>query len=130
MRVGSELAMSSVDRPSEAGSSLSLGSIALPPLILVLGTAYSLHMVAEYYELAQPGKSVQEVVLQTLQKTSPPIFITAFTTVLGFLSLGVNPLTSIREMGIFSSVGIVFASVLSIVLVPIAITAALRASLN
>ena len=101
-----------------AGRSLSLGSMALPPLILVLGTAYSLHVVAEYYELAQPDGSVQDVVLATLKKTSPPIFITAFTTVLGFLSLGVNPLTSIRDMGIFSSVGILIAFGLSIMLVP------------
>ncbi len=101
-----------------AGSSLSLGSIALPPLILVLGTAYSLHVVAEYYELAQPAGSVRDVVLETLRKTSPPIFITAFTTVLGFLSLGVNPLSSIRDMGIFSSVGILIAFLLSIILVP------------
>ena len=101
-----------------AGSSLSLGSIALPPLILVLGTAYSLHMVAEYYELARPDGAVREVVLETLKKTSPPICITALTTVLGFLSLGVNPLNSIRVMGIFSSVGILIAFLLSILLVP------------
>ena len=101
-----------------AGSSLSLGSIALPPLILVLGTAYSLHMVAEYYELARPDGTVREVVLEALKKTSPPICITALTTVLGFLSLGVNPLASIRVMGIFSSVGILIAFLLSILLVP------------
>ena len=101
-----------------AGSSLSLGSIALPPLILVLGTAYSLHMLAEYYELARPDGSVRDVVLETLKRTSPPICITALTTVLGFLSLGVNPLSSIRTMGIFSSVGILIAFVLSILLVP------------
>ena len=101
-----------------AGSSLSLGSIALPPLILVLGTAYSLHMVAEYYELARPDGAVRDVVLETLRKTSPPICITALTTVLGFLSLGVNPLSSIRVMGVFSSVGILIAFVLSILLVP------------
>lgn len=101
-----------------AGSSLSLGSIALPPLILVLGTAYSLHMVAEYYELARPDGTARAVVLETLKKTSPPICITALTTVLGFLSLGVNPLSSIRVMGIFSSVGILIAFLLSILLVP------------
>ena len=104
-----------------AGSSLSLGSIALPPLILVLGTAYSLHMVAEYYELAGPDGAVRDVVLEALKKTSPPICITALTTVLGFLSLGVNPLASIRVMGVFSSVGILIAFLLSILLVPAAL---------
>jgi hypothetical protein len=101
-----------------AGSRLSLGSIALPPLLLVLGTAYSLHVVAEYYELARPGHSAREVVLETLRKTSTPIFITALTTTLGFLSLLVNRIVSIREMGIYSSVGITIAFVLSVTLVP------------
>jgi hypothetical protein len=101
-----------------AGNRLSLGSIALPPLLLVLGTAYSLHVVAEYYELAVPGRPVSEVVLETLRQTSTPVFIAAMTTVLGFLSLVVNRIISIKEMGIYSSVGITLAFVLSIVLVP------------
>ncbi len=101
-----------------AGSRLSLGSIALPPLLLVLGTMYSLHVVAEYYELAQPGRSASEVVLETLQKTGAPVFITALTTILGFLSLLVNSIVSIREMGIYVSVGITIAFVLSLTLIP------------
>ena len=101
-----------------AGSSLSLGSITLPPLLLVLGTVYSLHVVAEYYELARPGRPVSEVVLETLRKTGMPVLITALTTAVGFASLVVNRIVSIREMGLFSSVGIIFAFVLSVTLVP------------
>ncbi len=101
-----------------AGSSLSLGSIALPPLVLVLGTAYSLHVVAEYYELALPGRPVPEVGLETLRTTVTPLFIAAFTTVLGFLSLMVNEIVSIQELGLYASIGIASAFLLSIVLVP------------
>ncbi|MBI3801304.1 MAG: MMPL family transporter [Deltaproteobacteria bacterium] len=101
-----------------AGSSLSLGNVALPPLVLVLGTAYSLHIVAEYYELAHPGHAVREVVLETLQATSMPLFIAALSTVMGFLSLVVNSIISIRELGLYASVGISIAFVLSLVLVP------------
>lgn len=101
-----------------AGSRLSLGTIALPPLLLVLGTMYSLHVVAEYYELVQPGRSASEVVLETLQKTGAPVFITALATILGFLSLLVNSIVSIREMGIYVSVGITIAFVLSLTLIP------------
>ena len=100
------------------GSRLSLGSMALPPLLLVLGTAYSLHVVAEYYELARPGRTVRDVLLETLHFASPPIFITALTTALGFLSLAVNPIVSIQQMGVFSAVGISLSFVLSILLVP------------
>jgi predicted RND superfamily exporter protein len=101
-----------------AGSRLSLGSITLPPLLLVLGTVYSLHVVAEYYELARPGSSVREVVLETLRKTGTPVLITAMTTALGFASLVVNRIVSIREMGLFSAAGIIFAFILTITLVP------------
>lgn len=101
-----------------AGSSLSLGNMALPPLVLVLGTAYSLHVVAEYYELARPGRVVAEVVAETLRTTTTPLFIAALTTVIGFLSLAANSIVSIRELGIYASVGITIAFLLSIVLVP------------
>ncbi len=101
-----------------AGSSLSLGSITLPPLLLVLGTVYSLHVVAEYYELARPGTPAGEVVLETLRKTGMPVLITALTTALGFAALAVNRIVSIREMGLFSAAGILFAFLLSVTLVP------------
>jgi hypothetical protein len=101
-----------------AGSSLSLGDMALPPLVLVLGTAYSLHVVAEYYELAHPGRPVSEVVLETLQAARMPLFLATLTTVLGFLSLTVNRIVSIRELGLYASIGISIAFALSLVLVP------------
>lgn len=100
------------------GSSLSLGNMALPPLVLVLGTAYSLHIVSGYYEEIRSNRSVSEVVLATLHSTNMPLFIAAFTTVLGFLSLMTNRIVSIRELGLYASIGISTAFVLSIVFVP------------
>lgn len=101
-----------------AGSKLSLGSMALPPLILVIGVAYSLHVVAQYYELARPGRASDEVVLETLRTINTPALLAAFTTVLGFFSQVLNNIVSIREMGIYSSVGITLSFVFSVVLVP------------
>ncbi|MGH7859033.1 MAG: efflux RND transporter permease subunit, partial [Candidatus Binatia bacterium] len=101
-----------------AETNLTLGSTSLPPLVLVIGTAYSLHVVAEYYELAARGGKPAEVALDTLRRIGAPVFITAFTTVLGFLSTAANRIPSIRQMGIYSSVGISIAFLLSLVLVP------------
>lgn len=101
-----------------AGSRLSLGSTSLPPLLLVIGTAYSLHVVSEYYELARAGRSPREVVRETLGRIGAPVLIAAVTTVLGFLSIGLNDIPSIRDMGIYSGIGITLAFVLSLVLVP------------
>jgi uncharacterized protein len=103
---------------SLAGVGLSLGTMALPPLVLVLGTAYSVHVVAEYYELAGTGRDRTEVVHETLRRTGFPLVIAGITTIAGFASLGVNSIQSIRQMGIYSSVGISLAFVFSLVLVP------------
>ena len=101
-----------------AGSRLSVGTVALPPMLLVLSVAYSLHVVSEYYELARPGQTVGEVVLETLRSINMPVLMAALTTVLGFLSLFVNQIVSIREMGIYSAIGITIAFILAIVFVP------------
>ncbi|HEY5611256.1 MAG TPA: cyclic nucleotide-binding domain-containing protein, partial [Thermoanaerobaculia bacterium] len=52
------------------------------------------------------------------RRIGAPVLIAALTTVLGFLSIGVNRIPSIREMGIYSAIGITIAFVLSIVMVP------------
>lgn len=101
-----------------AGTPLSLGTIALPPLLLVLASAYCLHVLAEYYEAAESGGTPHDVVLHLLRSTGTPIVITAITTVVGFLSLVTNQIGSIRELGIYSSVGVVIAILLSLVVVP------------
>ena len=102
---------------------LSLGTMALPPLLLVLGTAYSLHVVAEYYELAQSGRNRDDVVLETLRRIGLPSTIAAVTTIIGFISLVANSIVSIRQMGIYSAIGIGLSFLFSLVLVPAVLAA-------
>ena len=52
------------------GGNLSLGSFALPPLLVVLATAYSLHVLADYYEDAAPGGPVEVVVRSWARRRS------------------------------------------------------------
>jgi len=104
-----------------AGTPLSLGTIALPPLLLVLAGAYCLHVVAEYYEAAAKTEAPHEAVLHTLRSTGAPIIITAITTVAGFLSLVTNQIVSIRQLGVYASIGVVVAFVMSLVVVPAAL---------
>jgi hydrophobe/amphiphile efflux-3 (HAE3) family protein len=103
------------------GSRLSLGTLSLPPMLLVLGVAYALHVVAEYYELAHPSRTKEEVLLETLRSINAPVLMAALTTVLGFLSLFTSNIVSIREMGIYAAAGITVAFLLAILLIPAAL---------
>lgn len=103
------------------GSRLSLGTLSLPPMLLVLGVAYALHVVAEYYELAHPGRTNEDVLLETLRGINAPVLMAALTTVMGFLSLFTSNIISIREMGIYAAAGITIAFLLAIILIPAAL---------
>ena len=113
-------------------SHLGLSTIALSSLLLVLGATYALRVVAEYYESARSSRSISEVLLDTLRRTSPPIFITALITVLGLLSLclhdtepGLTRIVGLRKLGLYSATGVIIASFLSVTLIP-ALLALLR----
>src|SRR5262249_38399192 len=68
--------------------------------------------------VARPGRPVDEVVLDTLGGVAAPVLIAASMTFLGFFSQIVMSIVSVREMGIYSSVGIIFSAVFSLTLVP------------
>ena len=101
-----------------SGTPLSLGTISLPPLLLVLASAYCLHVLADYYEEAASGTSPADVVLHLLRSVGTPVVITAITTIVGFLSLTTNQIGSIRELGVFAAIGVAVAILLSLVVVP------------
>lgn len=100
------------------GGRLSLGSFALPPLMVVLGTAYSLHVLADYYEIAGPDRTAFDVVMTVLGHATAPLTIVGVTTVLGFLSFLVNDIPSIRDLGIYSAIGVALAWLLALTFVP------------
>ncbi len=100
------------------GGQPNMGSLALPTLLQILGLLYAFHIVAEYDELARSSRAKNEVVLETMRRTSPPILITALITVPGFLSLCLNRFGGIQEMGIYSAVGVIIASFLALTLTP------------
>ncbi|MEA2623966.1 MAG: uncharacterized protein QOD06_11, partial [Candidatus Binatota bacterium] len=91
------------------GRRLTIGTFPLPPLLLVIGTAYALHVVAESIERSRSGGEVADTVLDAVRRMRLPVFVAALTTALGFLSLAVNPISSIREMGIYASIGVAIA---------------------
>lgn len=83
------------------GYALNIVTSIVPPLILVVGFAYTIHVVAEAQALARRGDSTQG-----LEAVAFPIALTAVTTAAGFLSLGVSGHPAIREFGAFGAVGV------------------------
>lgn len=100
------------------GKAITLGTFVLPPLLLVVGSSYAIHVMARYYEQAEKGRDEAEVVGAAFDRVWVPLTISATTTVIGFGALMVNRIPAIWELGFFAVVGTIFLTIVCLVFLP------------
>lgn len=100
--------------------SLLTGEAVLGTLILVIGLADGVHLLSRYDEnlRTDPYQDRERVLRVTLRQVGRACFLTSLTTAIGFLSLALADVPSVRDFGIFGALGICFAFVGAIVLLP------------
>src|SRR5437867_8170137 len=104
-----------------AGKALTFGTSVLPPLLLVAGSSYAIHVMARYYEQVDAGAPPDEVVVRAFARVWLPLAISALTTVIGFGSLMVNRITAIWDLGLFAVIGVVCLTVTCLGFLPAAL---------
>lgn len=103
------------------GRPLNIVTVVIPPLILVVGFAYAVHVVAESdREWAKVGfgGDRRDNARRTLREVALPVLLAGLTTAAGFLSLTTSPLGAIRQFGTFATVGVVCTLVASLTFAP------------
>ena len=104
-----------------AGKAITLGTFVLPPLLIVIGSSYAIHVMARYYEQVDAGARPPELVVRAFQRVWLPLLISALTVVIGFGSLMVNRITAIWDLGLFAVVGVLCLTVTSLGFIPAAL---------
>ncbi len=98
--------------------SLTIISPAIPVLLVALGSAYGIHIINKYFhssELEDKGKlslATSEIFI--------PVALAGLTTLVGFMSFISAKLKLIADFGVFSGIGILFALLISLILIPAA----------
>ncbi|HFE53017.1 MAG TPA: hypothetical protein ENK07_06220, partial [Bacteroidetes bacterium] len=100
------------------GIPLSLISAATPVLILAVGSAYGIHMLKRYEEESRVSLTSEQATVRALQTVGLPIALAAVTTLVGFLTLLSSQLVMIREFGLVTGLGVVFALLTATTFVP------------
>jgi predicted RND superfamily exporter protein len=100
------------------GYSLSMISVLVPPLLMILGLSYSVHVVSEYHQNRFKIDDRVALVRATLGEVMLPVLLTGLTTIAGFLALIANPISAVREFGILSTIGVVIITLLSVTFTP------------
>ena len=89
--------------------------IIVGPILLALGVSYGLHITNRY---AEEEGSKDEKMRASLTSTGRAVFLSAVTTVIGFISLVFTPMAPIQTVGIALSAGIVIVYFLTMFMVP------------
>jgi uncharacterized protein len=104
------------------GFALSMVSIVVPPLVLTLGSSYSIHILNSYFRFAPQGTKDKLWIAGAVSSVSSTIILASLTTVVGFLSLMVTSLSQLREFALASSFGILSCALLTLIVLPCALT--------
>jgi predicted RND superfamily exporter protein len=103
------------------GKAITLGTFILPPLLVVVGSSYGIHVMARYYEQVHAGAPPDALVVRAFERVWLPLVVSAFTMVIGFGSLMVNRITAIWDLGLFAVIGVVWLTVTSLTMIPAAL---------
>lgn len=101
-----------------AGFSLSLISIVAPPLILIFGNEYNIYTTSEYLRVAGVEGTAPGWIDRASRNVAKPIAMAFLTTVAGFLSLCVTPISQTREFAVTASVGSIACAFLALFFLP------------
>jgi len=94
-------------------------SVIMPVMLIAIGAADGIHILNKYYEeAAQKNRHRKEIVLKTMGEMLSPVILTSLTTAAGFLALLGSFLWPQRSFGVITAVGILYALVLSVTLLP------------
>ncbi len=98
---------------------LTLLSNIIPALLVAIGTAPCIHILSKFDEEVSRYGAQGEESQSAFREVGIRVVLAALTIVLGFSSFIVGSyLTTIRDFGIFASVGVAFSLLISIMFVP------------
>jgi predicted RND superfamily exporter protein len=102
------------------GFKITIMEVSLPSLMIAVGSSYSIHILNQYYfdfdVISERGK--REGLRLSMAHISITVLLAGLTTFVGFMTLATNQISAIREWGIFSAIGVLFAVLISTSIIP------------
>jgi predicted RND superfamily exporter protein len=106
------------------GIKLTLIGTIIPVLLIAVGSAYGIHVIAHYMEDKSKANKLlskeenKTLVLNTVKNVALPVFLAALTTFFGFLSLLTVDIIPIKEFAILTGSGVIIEFIISLIFIP------------
>ena len=104
------------------GVGLTPPSASAPIIIVTLAVADSIHLLVSALNRMRDGFTQKESILYSMKVNFKPVFLTSFTTAIGFMSLNFSDSPPFHDLGNISAVGVMAAWLYSITLLPIIVS--------
>ncbi|WP_155307519.1 efflux RND transporter permease subunit [Desulfosarcina widdelii] len=97
---------------------LSVVGTAMPILLVAVGSAYGIHLIYYFIHRQAVVNHRGRAIADTLDGTGRGVIMAGLTTVAGFASLAFNDIVPLRDFGVFTALGVFFALLVSLFLIP------------
>ena len=100
------------------GKQLSPLNAVMPVLLVSLGSAYGIYIIARYNDELLQGADREGAVSQTLKSVGLSVLLAGITTIAGFASNLSSSITLMKDFGLFTAYGVLVALVISLTFIP------------
>lgn len=100
------------------GITLNMLSVASMNIVITVSIAHCVHLLNGFLHAYRENQEKSAALAESLRVNLQPIFLTSFTTVLGFLSMNFSKMPPAHDLGNISAMGVCIAFILSLSLMP------------
>jgi predicted RND superfamily exporter protein len=93
-------------------------NVMAPIIILTLAVCDCVHLLASYLHHLSLGHVRKQAMTEAMKINLQPVFLTSFTTAIGFLAMNTSEVPPFRELGNFAAFGVMAAFFLSVTILP------------
>lgn len=101
------------------GVALNVLTAMVPILMVIIGSTEDVHLLAEYYQGIDDGLGRRRAIRNMIHRLSLAVGLTFLTSYIGFLAVGANPISLVREFGLVASTGLAINFFITILLIPV-----------
>jgi hydrophobe/amphiphile efflux-3 (HAE3) family protein len=102
--------------------SLCMTTMIIPTLLIAVGSAYAMHIMAAYFDERTRQVTPHDAVVKGLTRVCLPTIFAAVTTIVCFASLFFNQIAVIKEFALFSCVGLFSMLIIHLTFIPAALS--------
>ena len=102
--------------------SLCTVTMIIPSLLIAVGSAYALHIMAAYFNETTRQETTCQAIVKGLTRVCVPTVFASITTIVSFASLLLNRISVVKEFAVFSCLGLFFMLIIHLTFIPAALS--------